>query len=350
VSKSRKAMQTADDIDLATLGSALWRARGWILGLTLLAGAVTFIGLSMVRPLYTSEACILIQNDESVFTRPTTDREPEPRTSLDEQAVQSQVQVLTSRDLILQVVTDLDLTQNAAFAKDEAQTWLKRLLNRFDFGRGSLESEEERAANTVAEHLDVLQLSKSSVIAVKYTSGDPQLAAEVANKLADVYIGWQRNAKIEQTKDDTAWLKDQIEVLRKRTVSAEEAVEKFRSSEGLYAGSSNLALNAQQLSELNSQLILAEAQKSEAEAPAAEPEMPAAEPKPAAAPDKGIGMPQPFEPAPTIAATGLLDRLRQEFSEALPTLPRAKSASARDSSAASAAPVPKRTASQRQKA
>jgi uncharacterized protein involved in exopolysaccharide biosynthesis len=58
--------------------------------------------------------------------------------------VQSQVQVLTFRDLILQVVTDLDLTQDAAFAKDEAQTWLKRLLNRFDFGRGSPESEEER--------------------------------------------------------------------------------------------------------------------------------------------------------------------------------------------------------------
>jgi len=259
-------MQTADDIDLATLGRALWRAKGWILGLALLAGAVTFIGLSMVRPLYTSEARILIQNDESAFTRPTTDREPEVRTSLDEQAVQSQVQVLTSRDLILQVVKDLDLTTNAAFAKDEGQTLLKRFLNRFGFGRGTPETEEERAANTVADHLDVFQLSKSSVISVEYTSGDPGLAAEVANKLADVYIGWQREAKIAQTKDATAWLKDQIEVLRKATAASEEAVEKFRSSEGLYAGSNNVALSAQQLSELNSQLILADAQKSEAEA------------------------------------------------------------------------------------
>ena len=174
MSKSRKAMQTADDIDLATLGAALWRAKGWILGLALLAGAVTFIGLSMVRPLYTSEARILIQNDKSAFTRPTTDREPEPRTSLDEQAVQSQVQVLTSRDLILQVVKDLDLTHNAAFAKDEGQTVLKRFLSRFGFGRGTPESEEERAANTVAKHLDVFQLSKSSVISVEYTSGDPR--------------------------------------------------------------------------------------------------------------------------------------------------------------------------------
>ena len=45
---------------------------------------------------------------------------------------------------------------------------------------------------------------------------------------------------------------------------------------------------------------------------------PAAEPTPAAAPDKGIEMPQPSEPAPTFAATGLLDRLRQEFPESAP--------------------------------
>ena len=102
----------AADIDLATLGHALWRAKRWILGLTLLAGAITFIGLSMMRPLYTSEARILVQNEDSAFTRPTgEDGRNGYRTPLDEQAVQSQVQVLTSRDLILQVVKDLDLTK-----------------------------------------------------------------------------------------------------------------------------------------------------------------------------------------------------------------------------------------------
>ncbi len=266
VNKSRRDYAAADDIDLATLGSAVWRAKGWIIGLALGAGLVTFIGLSMVRPLYTSEARILIQNEESVFTRPTGERTNEPRTTLDEQAVQSQVQVLTSRDLILQVVKDLDLTANAAFAKDSGQTLLRRLLTRFGLGLGTPESQEERAANAVAEHLDVFQLSKSSVIAIEYTSGDPQLAAAIANTLADVYVGWQRSAKIEQTKDATAWLKDQIEVLRKTVAASEEEAEKFRADQGLYSGSNNVTLNAQQLSELNSQLILADAQKSEAEA------------------------------------------------------------------------------------
>jgi uncharacterized protein involved in exopolysaccharide biosynthesis len=267
VSKSRPSYSAADDVDLATLGRALWRAKGWIFGLALGLGVITFIGLSMMRPLYTSEARILIQNDESAFTKPTTEEGYESvRSTLDEQAVQSQVQVLTSRDLIRQVVTDLDLTNNAAFAKDAGQTLLKRMLTQFGLGRGTPQSEEEKAANALADHLDVFQLSKSSVIAVEYTSGDPALAAQIANKLADVYIAWQREAKIAQTKDATAWLKDQIEVLRKTTASSEEAVEKFKASEGLYAGSNNVTLNAQQLSELNSQLILAQAQESEARA------------------------------------------------------------------------------------
>src|SRR5262249_49486403 len=109
-----------DDVDLPTLGHALWKAKGWILGLALGAGAITFVALSMMRPLYTSESRILIQNDESAFTRPTedTNRTLQQQT-LDEQAVQSQVQVITSRDLALDTIKALDLTNNPDFAKDE---------------------------------------------------------------------------------------------------------------------------------------------------------------------------------------------------------------------------------------
>jgi uncharacterized protein involved in exopolysaccharide biosynthesis len=104
---------------------------------------------------------------------------------------------------------------------------------------------------------------------VQYTSGSPELAAKIANKLADVYIAWQREAKIAQTKDASTWLEAQIKALRKATAASEEAVETFKAKEGLYSGSNNVALSAQQLSELNSQLILAQAQESEAQARAA---------------------------------------------------------------------------------
>lgn len=267
MTQSEQNPQLTEDIDIQALGGALWRAKGWIVGLAIAAGIATFIGLSMMRPLYTSETRILIQNDESSFTRPADEEGLNSQQRvLDEQAVQSQVQVITSRDLAVEVIKSLDLTNNQAFAKDAGTSVVGRLLRSLGLGIGSKKSEEEKAADTFAKHLAVFQLAKSSVIGIDYTSGDSGLAAQIANKLADVYIAWQRQAKLEQTKDATAWLNAQIEVLRPKVAESEAAAEQFRSSEGLFAGTNNVTLNAQQLSELNSQVILAKAQKSEAEA------------------------------------------------------------------------------------
>jgi uncharacterized protein involved in exopolysaccharide biosynthesis len=102
--------------------------------------------------------------------------------------VQSQVQVLTSRDLAVAVIKSLDLVNNDSFAKDGVTNVLVRFLSRMGLAKPSPRSAEENAANTFTEHLSVFQLAKSSVIAGEYTSGDPVLAAEIANKLADVYI------------------------------------------------------------------------------------------------------------------------------------------------------------------
>ena len=135
MTKSHKHRPVTEDIDFATLGRAVWRAKGWIAGLAILAGIVTFVGLSMMRPLFTSEARILIQNDELAFTRPDSDQGRDQQVvALDEQAVQSQVQVLTSRDLAVEVVKALDLTNNPEFAKDAGVSLLRRFLNGWGLG------------------------------------------------------------------------------------------------------------------------------------------------------------------------------------------------------------------------
>ena len=186
--------------------------------------------------------------------------------TLDEQAVQSQVQVLTSRDLAVEVINDLDLINNPDFRQGCRHQPGGALAQQHGARPGIAKSEEENAANTFAEYLSVSPLAKSSVIAVNYTSGDSGLAAKIANKLADVYINWQREAKLEQTKDATAWLSAQIDVLRQRVAEAEAAAEQFQVERGPVLRHQQHHANAQQLSELNSQVILAKAQKSEAEA------------------------------------------------------------------------------------
>ena len=218
MTKSDQDPPAAEGIDIRALGRAVWRAKAWILGLAVGAGALTFIVLSLLRPLYTSEARILIQDDASTAMQ----------RGLDAQAVQSQVQAIASRDLAVEVIKALDLTGNPAFAADAGTSAVERWWR--GLGRGADRSEEDKAVDTFAEHLAVFPLATSSVIAIDYTSGDSGLAAQVANKLADVYIAWQRQAALEQTKDATAWLNAQIEVLRPKLAEAEAAVQQFKAS------------------------------------------------------------------------------------------------------------------------
>jgi uncharacterized protein involved in exopolysaccharide biosynthesis len=265
--QSEPSYSSSDEIDLLTLGRAVWRSKKLILGLAIGAGVLTFVVLSMVRPLYTSEARILIDNDQSVYRAPSSDQtQATTAPALDEQTVESQVQVLTSLDLAMQVVKRLDLTNNPQFAKDSGIGPLTRLLRHFGIGAHTGKSEQEKAADAFADHLTVYVLNKSNVIAIDYTSGDPELAAKAANTLANAYIDWQRQAKLAETKDATAWLGEQITALRAKVAQSEAAVDQYRTKHGLYAGTNNVNLSSQQLSELNSQLILAKAQKSEAEA------------------------------------------------------------------------------------
>jgi uncharacterized protein involved in exopolysaccharide biosynthesis len=220
LTKSDQDPPAAEGIDIRALGRAVWRAKAWILGLAVGAGALTFIVLSMLRPLYTSEARILIQDDASTLAQ----------SALGAEAVQSQVQAIASRDLAVDVIKALDLTSNPAFAEDAGTSAVARLWRGLGLGRGVERSAEDNAVETFAEHLAVYPLASSGVVAIDYTSGDSALAAQVANKLADVYIAWQRQAALDQIKDANAWLNAQIEVLRSKLAEAEAALQEFKAS------------------------------------------------------------------------------------------------------------------------
>jgi uncharacterized protein involved in exopolysaccharide biosynthesis len=244
----------------------LWRAKWRVVAVSFLAGAITFVALSTMRPFYTSEARILVQNQATAFTRPANEQGSAGyQAELDAQAVRSQVQFLKTRDHILRVVNDLGLFRDEHFLRDADATPIDELLDALGLSYTRERSPQERAANTVARHLDVRQLSNTSVVAIEYQSGDPQLAADIASKLADGYVAWQRDAKIEETKAGETWVDAQIDALRKATADSEAALESLKAPKALSEPGNNAALNAQQLSELNSELVLVEAQKSEAQ-------------------------------------------------------------------------------------
>ncbi|MEC9368425.1 MAG: exopolysaccharide transport family protein [Pseudomonadota bacterium] len=257
-----------DDIDLAAVWRAVAARRMMFLAVALAVGAGTWLALSFVTPLYRSQASILIEQEDPAFLRPAGAENvaTDNRALLDQEAVASQVQVLLSRDLGHKVLKDLKLENNSEFNVSPGLLGRVFGILRTPSPEAEQASREARMLESYEDRLSVHQVSKSRVIAVAFESRDPKVAADVANRLAEVYLDWQQKERLRQTRDASDWLGVQIEALRVKVETAEANVEKFRSSSGLFSGSNNVTLDSQQLSELNSQLILAKAQRTEAEA------------------------------------------------------------------------------------
>ena len=260
------AIADSDDLDLRTLGQALVKKRGWIIVPTVLALVLSVAAVNLITPRYKSEARILIDGRENVFLRPTADR-TEERTALDAEAVTSQVQLVLSRDLAHEVITKNKLAELQEF--DPVLTGvspLKSLLAMVGIGRDPFAmTPEERVLDAYYERLTAYAVDKSRVIVIEFQSHDPELAAKVANSIAEGYLVLQQAARQQQAKSAGQWLLGEIDSLRKKVSEAESRVEDFRSKSSLFVGTNNTTLSNQQMGEINTQLNNARALKSDAE-------------------------------------------------------------------------------------
>lgn len=259
------------ELDFASLSRALWRRRRWIVLPTILIAAASVITVNLLTPRYKSETRVLIENRETAYNRPTEgDRGAErDRTLVDAEAVQSQVQLVQSRDLARKVMRELKLVDKPEFNPAAVGSVIGELLSLIWLERDpSSMSAEERVLERYYERLAVWQVDKSRVIEINFQSENAELAAEIANAIADGYLIVQQGAKQEAMRQAVQWLAGEIERLRGKVAEAEARVEEFRTRSNLYVGANNNSLSAQQLGELNSQLVLARSQRTDAESKA----------------------------------------------------------------------------------
>ena len=250
------------EADLHGLGRALWRKKATILGVTLIAAAGAFVVVNAITPRYTSESRLLLEARENVFLRAEADKNQIDRGTIDQEAVTSQMQIVLSRDLARKVIKAENLAANPEFS---ALAPLEGLLNFFGRDRSAM-SQEQRTLEAYYERLNVFAVDKSRVIGIDFSSANPELAARVANLIAETYLEMQQTAKQDQTRAAGNWLAGEIDKMRQKVADAEAKVEQYRSRTNLFAGTNNTSLPSQQLTEINSQISAARGQKADLEA------------------------------------------------------------------------------------
>jgi polysaccharide biosynthesis transport protein len=253
-------------INLLDVLKGVLRRKLFILGTTGLAFAAGLAFVKTATPTYMTDAQVLIENLSSPFdkTQVQDDQRSDP---VDDRVVLSQVSVLKSQDLALRVIEQLKLQERPEFdrLKTRGVGPLKSILLSLGFGKDPrLMTPAQRALEHYYDGLTVYQVPLSSVIALEFSAQDAATAAEVLNTLTSQYVAETAEARSKPTSRARDWLGQQIADLRRKVEKSEAAVEKYRSDAGLLRGQ-NSTLSTQELSELNTQMTVAETTRTEAQ-------------------------------------------------------------------------------------
>ncbi|MGM0586424.1 MAG: Wzz/FepE/Etk N-terminal domain-containing protein [Pseudomonadota bacterium] len=222
--------------ELVSVLSRRWLAPA--LGGALCLGLAAAI-LSAPPPRYVAQAEILL---EARAPRVMEFDEVLPAPAMDAQAVQSQIRLVQSQQLLARVVAKLRLGEDPEFGAERPPGRLERLRTALrDLARERLGwapaapppdppewDAGRRAVAALRARLEVAQQDVSRVIAIRVESRDPAKAALIANAVADQYIVDQLEAKFEATRRAADWLAERLEEAARRLEEAEAAAEAQR--------------------------------------------------------------------------------------------------------------------------
>ncbi len=248
-------------IDAWALLGRVWARRGFLLLVILCGMTLAYVALMSVTPRYTGEVRILI---EGRTADPTTPLSSQNVVEADQQKIESEIQVLLSRTLAERVVEKLELETWGEFKEDTRGGLFGPLMELLGL-RTAAPSSKAAVIDAYFERLNVYQVGTSRVIALDFWAEHPRTAMVVANAIADIYVAGQLDQQVAVTRRASSWLDQQVEQLRERVAQSERKVEDFRQESGLIEANGNL-LKSEELSELNTQLILASAARAEAQA------------------------------------------------------------------------------------
>lgn len=190
---------------------------------------------------------------------------------VDAALVQTQVEMLKADSVALAVIRKLDLVNDPEFVPPPKPGLFSFFLPaKPDEPPPTAAQKEQIALQNFEGGLTVTREGLTYVINIGFTSLSAQKSALIVNTLVEAFVGSQMDAKYDATKRAGAWLADRIKELRAQAAAAENAVVEFKKANNIVdtgpaAGGGKL-INDQQLSELNTQLIIASAATAEARA------------------------------------------------------------------------------------
>jgi len=262
-------------IDLHRLMTT-FRRRMRLFGAVAAAVLLTTVLLTLqATPKYTATANVMLDPRKEKVTNVEEVLSGLPA---DSSVVDTEVEVLKSRQLAERVVKALHLDQDPEFNSAlKKPTGAKAVVGGIKslFSASAPEAvrlsaiEQQKREEGIVDHvlhgLSVRRAGLTYVINVSYESQQPAKAAVIANKFAELYLLEQLEAKFEATQQATTWLNGRLGELRDQVLADEAAVQQYKIANNLLSASGTNLTEAE-ISNYNQTLAQARAQVAEDEA------------------------------------------------------------------------------------
>jgi len=219
-------------LDLIAYWRVLQRRKWGILGLAVFLTLLVTVVVYMMTPIYSSTVTLLIEQNKAKLL---SIDEIYSGVSSDQSHYQTQVELLQSNALMEGVVDRLKLTAHPLFDPRAQHSVLKELFASMGMGAAAVSEQEIRkhVVAALADRVSVEGSKKSQLIKVSVSSSDPQLAATIANAIADVYIEADMEARYKRTQKATDWMNSHLTSLKTKLEQSERALQVYREQHNL---------------------------------------------------------------------------------------------------------------------
>jgi uncharacterized protein involved in exopolysaccharide biosynthesis/Mrp family chromosome partitioning ATPase len=262
------AMPASGGFSVLDLVQLLWRRKIAIATAALLcACAAIAIGKSLT-PKYTASAQLYVDPRElQLVDRELTPRAPDLNGLA--MVVESQARVITSNNVLLQVIRETNLEKDPEFGGGDARSVFGTLVGLFGIElRPTAEQKklvQMAALEALIRHINVKKTDKTFIVDIDVWSIDPAKAAMLSNAIAKAYLAESTQSQAARVRRATNDLSGRLKELQERLRNAENTLAVYKAQNN-FVGTQDTLISDQQLSASNQRLAAARALTLDAQA------------------------------------------------------------------------------------
>ena len=228
-----------DRLDLAESFAFFRRHALLILGVMATVVIIALVVTMLLPNSYRANAVVMLTSSANAAHQTTTTQVPQ--VAISNQLVDTQVEIITSRDMAERVADELQLAKN---------------------GPGKQRSD---VLDTLQDHVAVKRSGESYALNISYEAPTPEEAARTADSFARQFAQWELQTDKQRNSEARTEVESKLVQLRAQAQADTQALQQYRIANNLLS-TSGASLTEQEISNYNQEVAKAKAQAAEDEA------------------------------------------------------------------------------------